>query len=98
MATVRVGDVLESDTGLMRVVRKVSRYKDGDLRSVSFTVKRCSWTQRCYTLLDYTSLRLNGYKPVARVRMGSTLDWKIFKEIGSRRAPELSCCAVKEVA
>lgn len=97
MATVRVGDVLESANGAQRVVREVKRYKDGELRSVTFAIRRCSWTGRCYTILGYTDLRYRGFRKVGRVRMGSAVDWKIYKEIKSHAKPKLSCCYVRGV-
>jgi hypothetical protein len=97
MADVRVGDVLEDANGTQRVVREVKRYKDGELRSVCFAIRRCSWTGRCYTILGYTDLRYRGYRKVGRTRMGSAIDWKIYKEIGNVNKPRVSCCEVRGV-
>lgn len=100
MRSLRIGDVLEDANGSQRVVRYVKFYKDGDLRSVAFAIKRCSWTGRPYTMLGYSDLKTRGFRPTnVRVRMGSSLDWKIYAEIGNTRIRALlSCCAVKGVA
>jgi hypothetical protein len=102
MASVRIGDVLEDCNGTQRVVREVTRYKDGDLCSVTFVIRSCSWTGRPYTILNYTDLRYRGFKPTGfRKRLGSVFDWKLYSEIKSKRPwPQrnLGCCDVRGVA
>lgn len=99
MRTIRIGDVLEDCNGTQRVVRSVSRYKDGDLRSVTFTIRGCSWTGRCYTVLTFTDLNYRGFRPTGvRRRMGSALDWKIHQEIRRNGRPRMGCCDVRGIA
>jgi hypothetical protein len=74
-----VGDILQERSGAFRVVRNVSRYKDGDLRCVALAIRRCSWTRRAYTIVFYNDLRHRGFRKVANVRATLTrpLDLKI---------------------
>ena len=100
MRDVVVGSVLAGPSG-WRVVREVSRYANGDLRSVTFAIKRCSWTHRCYTIYGYNDLRQLGYRMV-RVRpraLRSRMDRKIrvaIHEPSDRKS--MTCCDVEGVA
>lgn len=87
MADLRAGDVIAKGVnGPWRIVREVSRYKNGDLASVVLVIRRCSWTRRGVTILNYTDLRVFGYRRVARnAKMSTEMDAKIqracaFKE------------------
>lgn len=99
MRDVKVGDVLVNANGTYRVVREVSRYADGDLSSVTFVIRRCSWTHRPYTILGFTDLRMQGYRPAhARSKLNGPLDPLIAKAIADDRDRSLTCCMVKGVA
>lgn len=63
MEKVRVGTVLVSRGGTARVVRRVTRYRTGELYYVWFTIRHCSWTGRCYTMLSANDLIQQGYTP-----------------------------------
>ena len=99
MLTLKVGHVIAKPHGPYRIVRDVSRYGNGDLRSVTLAIRRCSWTHRCYTILNYTDLRIFGYRRV-RVKprtLHGTMDRKI---IAAMHQPAfepfiLTCCDVE---
>lgn len=99
MAVVAVGDVLRSGTGTLRVVRKVSRYLDGDLRSVTFAIRHGSWTGRPYTVMGYTDLRMLCYSRVgARVTMNTELDRRLNAEIADHHRRTMRPSDVRGVA
>jgi hypothetical protein len=58
---IKKGDVLESGAGLLRIVRDVSHHKR---TSVTFAIRRPSWTTRPYTVMGESDLRTLGYRPV----------------------------------
>ena len=96
----RVGDVI-TNGGAWRVVRAVSRYQNADLRSVRVVIQRCSWTHRCYTVLNAVDLRTFGYRlvPVKRRRLNKQIDKRIhiaIHEPGTKKS--LTCCDVEGVA
>lgn len=100
MRTLKVGHVI-TNGGPYRVVRDLSRYNNGDLSYVYLSIRRCSWTHRCYTLLSYTDLRMFGYRRV-RVkprRLNQPIDRKIneaMRQPGCHRgALVLTCCDVE---
>jgi hypothetical protein len=98
MATVKAGDVLISGRGTMRVVRRVNRYQNGKLRSLVFTIKRCSWTNSAFTHLNFTDLRYQGYAPLGvHMPLRSAWDRKISEE-SCKLDPKtrtIDCCDVK---
>ena len=102
MRTIGVGDVIARLNGPWRVVRQVSRYQDGDLRTVALSIKRCSWTHRCYTIYGYNDLRMLGYRKIAvkRRALRKAIDRQIAASIHQpaweRRI--LKCCDVEGVA
>ena len=57
LKAVRPGDVLRTPNGILRVVRRV-RYRRGVVSSFTFTIRRCSWTHACYTVLQRRRHRL----------------------------------------
>lgn len=77
MRDVKVGDVLKSPSGTLRVVRKVKRYENGDLSYIGFTKKAPGkFASRGGTSYNYTDLRLQGWAPTgARVELGSENDF-----------------------
>lgn len=99
MRRVVVGSVVAERSGSMRVVREVSRFENGDLRCLTFTIQRCSWTTRCSTVVNYTDLRLRGFRllRVAPRRLRSIMDGRIAEAIRSRDV-SLTCCDVEGIA
>jgi hypothetical protein len=90
MRRVQPGDVLLSPRGSLRVVREVSFYGNGDLRSLTFAIKHGSWTRRPYTIMGYTDL-MGGWRPAgARVALDGELDTLLLQDIQTHRSP----CAV----
>jgi len=81
MRDVVVGSVLLAPSGDFRVVREVHRYRDGDLRSVTLAIRRCSWTKRAYTILNYVDLIQRGFRlvPVKPRRLTKPEDKLFFK-------------------
>ena len=101
MAAVVVGSVLARRRGAWRVVRSVSRYRNGDLRSVTFAIRRCSWTHRAYTIYGYNDLNQMGYRMVrvAPRALRSRLDRKLFVAIHEPcDRKSMTCCDVEGVA
>lgn len=102
MHDLRVGDVIAREHGPWRIVREVTRYKNGELRSVTVAIRRCSWTRRCSTILGYTDLRVMGYRRVARnAKLNGPLDARFAEalcEPASKRPYALSCHDVRGIA
>jgi hypothetical protein len=101
MRHVQVGDVLRKGSGPFRVVREVARRRDGRLRSVTFAIRRCSWTHRCYTVYNESDLRVLGYRRVRvkRRALRARIDKAIYRAIhepSDRRS--MTCCDVEGVA
>ena len=100
------GDVLEERSGSLRVVRTVSRHKHpyssmgyGPRTSVTFVIKHCSWTHRCYTTLCDNDLITRGFKPIGvSIELDTEFDEKILKEIQNWGKPNLSCCDVEGIS
>jgi hypothetical protein len=99
MDKVKVGSVLKYRGGY-RVVRSVSHHKDGRLRCVYFTIKHCSWTSRCYTVMNYSDLDYLGYSLTGMTyKLNAPLDAKIKHELGAdRKDKQLDCCDVRGIA
>jgi hypothetical protein len=89
------GDILRTPSGDYRVIRKISRYEDGDLRSASFAIRRCSWTGRAYTVYNFTDL-LKWEYAMAREPGTSRLDKKLYEETHCKvvAPPKITCCDV----
>ena len=101
MRDVVVGSVLAEGSGAWRIVRAVTRYRNGDLRCVDFVIRRCSWTHRCYTVVGYYDMIQRGFRmvPVAPRRLRSKLDHKIRVAIHEPCTQKsLTCCDVEGVA
>jgi hypothetical protein len=83
MKRVVVGSVLAEGSGAWRVVRAVSRYPNGDLYGVTFAIRHCSWTGRCYTVCHYSDLKQRGFRllKVKPRRLRSEFDRKIATAI-----------------
>lgn len=101
MKDVVVGSVLARPHGSWRVVRAVHRYQNGDLRSVTFAIRRCSWTHRCYTIYGYNDLRMLRFRMV-RVeprKLLTRIDRKIHAAIHEPcDRKSMTCCDVEGVA
>jgi hypothetical protein len=63
---VEPGDVVEAPSGMLRMVRRVSRKHGCAPRKVwvYFTIQRSSWTRRPYTLYNVGELAQLGYRPL----------------------------------
>lgn len=101
-----VGDVLRTPTGDLRVVRLASHHiiTSGGRRphwrsSVCLTIKHCSWTTRCYTVLNSADLKTRGFRPTGkRVRLQSRLDAEIRRNFGvDKKDITLHCCDVEGI-
>lgn len=65
-----------------RVVRNVSYCKSGLLRSVTFSIRRRSWTGRCYTVVGRTDLKTRCFAPArACIKNFTLLDKMIAHDI-----------------
>lgn len=96
---IRIGDVLSNGRS-NRVVRDVNYDRHGELRSVCFVIKHCSWTGRCTTTLSRYDLMYAGYGPTGvRRRLDTELDAQIHRDLcySNRADPKLDCCDVKGV-
>ena len=102
MAALVAGSVIHRPRGSWRVVREVSRYQNGDLRAVALAIKRCSWTRRCYTILNANDMIQLGYGPVpvGRRKLRGRLDRDINRSIHQPcwEPRILTCCDVEGVA
>lgn len=106
ISKIRKGDILETPSRQQRIVRNVKHYQHnygahkGAIRTaVCFTIKHCSWTGRCYTVLSGTDLVQRGFRPTGkRKRLQSKIDKLIDLELDRRGKPELGCCGVKGIA
>lgn len=99
MKDLAVGDVLWNRSRTdARVVRSVQRYKNGDLSSVTLAIRRCSWTNRPLTTLNYTDLIFRGYERAPlRVKLDRAIDRDLEHHVDVRNAVTITCCDVKGV-
>ena len=58
--TVKRGDVLIDKFGNERIVRAVHKYKSNIC--LTFAIRHCSWTGRCYTVLNKADLIYRGFR------------------------------------
>lgn len=99
MRSVKVGDVLVNAGGTYRVVRAASFFPNGNLATLTFVINRCSWTRHPYTVMNFTDLRQQGYRPAhARSKLNGPLDAQIADAVSDHWNRSLSCCAVKGIA
>ena len=100
-AKIRVGDVLEAPSGDLRVVREVTRWKRRGRTTtiVTFAIRRCSWTRRCYTVVNQSDLATRGFRPTGkRVRLSKPIDRAISRAIDEPRPDRsIGCRAVQGV-
>lgn len=104
----RVGDVLLwGRKQTPRVVRSVKHTRptrrgaskrDPQRTSVSFAIRRCSWTGRAYTVYGRADIRVNARATGVRVRVAdSELALKLLREMADRSPPYnklITCCDV----
>jgi hypothetical protein len=102
MRRIRVGDVMKTKSGDLRVVRYVSYRKTswGERVMVAFAIRNCSWTGGCDTFLTASELAGRGFRPTGhRVRLNRQIDKLIAAEVGKKtwRPRKIGCCDVKGV-
>ncbi len=101
------GDVVRFRSGALRVVRAVrhperptSSYGEIYRSSITFAIKRCSWTHRCYTVYTSSDLRTLGCSMTrAKVSLRKKIDRLIMAELElNPLKPTLTCCDVESAA
>lgn len=99
ISRIRKGDVLRSRNGVLRVVRAVSHTRR---TTVTFVIRRCSWTTRCYTIYTGNDLRQMGYAPTnVRMPLRTKFDRLIeaeFHRPGPANVCFLHCCDVTGIS
>lgn len=91
---IKVGDILvEGNTP--RVVRYV---KHGTQRTyVALSIRRCSWTTRCYTILTTSDLKTRRFRPTSkRQRLTKKIDRQIANAINETKI-YLTCCDIEGI-
>ena len=104
MARIKVGSILKSRSGDLRVVRDVKHrvttkgpWKGCRKVTVYLAIRRCSWTGRCYTVMNEGDLAYLGFSYTgARLKLGSDIDEKIAESIESGEYI-VGCCDVRGV-
>lgn len=93
-----VGSVIKSKKGrTFRAVRKVTYKHDGRIWGVHLSIRRCSWTKRCYTIYTRNDL-IQFFRPTSmKVKIGSRIDSKILKNMSDPHVRTLDCCDVKGI-
>ncbi len=84
MCFAKEGDVLRTPKGDYRVIRSISRFDDGDLRSADFAIRRPSWTGRAYTTYNFTDLRNWTYvmaREPGTSKLDKTLHWETHQRV-----------------
>jgi hypothetical protein len=93
-----VGAVIAERGGAWRVVRKVNRCRDGSVGSVTLTIRRCSWTGRCYTILNVQDLKQRGFRriPTTPLKLQGAIDRKLTKVLRRHedKPYSMTCCDV----
>ena len=105
LSETRQGDVLRWPSGALRVVRVFhdhgafrDRYKRKPLRwkFCFFAIRRCSWTQRPYTVLNLGELQgLGVVNTGINVKFKTTFDKQLAAEMVDKDVRTIKCCAVK---
>lgn len=91
---IQVGDILEAKSGLLRVVRYVSRKHGGSPRKlwVAFAIQHCSWTRKPYTYYNVGELFLLGYRPLGlKSNLASEFDFNLLSDIEGRHPDTKQC-------
>lgn len=96
--TVQVGDVLQNPAGSQRAVRKVDRYKNGDLHYLTFAKRKCSRWPAAYTFYSFTDIRLQGWRPTGvRIRLDSEMDAWLQADMLNPFRRQVTCCEAKDM-
>lgn len=92
--SLRVGDVIDFGS-CWRMVRDMTR-KNGRPHYFTFSIRRCSWTQRPFTVFTRTDLKWRGQGIVVRgLRpIRSKTERLLQKEIKDGKIRCLDCCDV----
>jgi hypothetical protein len=101
----QAGDILRAPNGVLRVVRHVSLCNNARAQCIErktwifFTIRRCSWTRRCYTLYNIAELREMGYVHTGKrvAKWADKFQERIDRVIESGSA-ELTCCDVEGIS
>lgn len=105
--SLKVGDVIRSKrSGILRVVRNISRFrtsygnchKAGEIRGITCTIRRCSWTGRGDTYMTNSDVIPNYDKVPLRVRLESDFDKEFVRKLGCAREDAITCCDVKGIS
>lgn len=95
---IKVGDVLLTKRGNPRIVRKATYRPAGRLHCVTFTIKTCSWTKRCTTVLNRHDLKHGGYTSAGVTIKTMTRMDKIINRCIINHERLLDCCDVRGIA
>lgn len=105
---IRVGDILKTPSGLLRVVRRVSRYRHRDgrkrnpARSVwcNFIIQHCSWTHRPYTCYSVGEMnQLKWEHTGKRMKLNTEFDRLLESDFEADRSEDcmFTCCSVEGI-
>lgn len=96
--TINRGDVLESKSGKLRIVRRVSHGGPSLPKThVWLTIQKCSWTHRPYTMYNGNDLRQMGFNPTGvRVKLRGRFDREMDRQFDAQDSRDctISCCEV----
>jgi hypothetical protein len=99
---IKIGTVLyeRGDMNRPRIVREVAMSKgkgrEGFLCAVTFSILRCSWTHRPYTVVCRSDLKCRGFTPAGvRVTSMTLMDKRLNAAIIDLDNRRLSCCDVR---
>jgi|SRR5579872_560803 len=94
----RVGQLIKSPAGLLRIARAVHIASDDPKKVwVSFAIKHCSWTRRCYTVYSLDELLRTGYT-VTRKRVKFNKFDKRVNTVIHKSSKEMTCCDVEGIS
>ena len=96
----KVGDVVRSPSGLLRIVRAVSPSKQPHRYRVDFTIQHCSWTGRAVTTYSWAELKRQGYTLTrTKVPLKGKFDRLFAEDCGfpDKNAMNFTCCDVKGI-
>src|SRR6188768_3660544 len=80
----------------LRLVRSVTRDREGHVHYITLAIRKCSWTKRAYTVYSKTDLKHKG-KPTRapRIKLDKPSDKKLRKCFEDPYAKQcLDCCDV----
>lgn len=103
--TAKAGDVLLWPSGDMRVIRKVTVHtyrgrSEPRVRSpiFDFAIRRCSWTERPYTVYQWAELVRMGVTALGvSVALDTKMDKQLLRDINTNDRSRLTCCRVAGV-